>query len=193
MTNGEFFPSTAEYFYTHPKTSDGLRPDCRKCKRKQSWQWRADNPERRKASDKSWQAKNPDKVKGYHRAYIARNPEYPRERKQAYRARQKAAKATFTKEDWTAALAYFNGCCAYCGHTVGLFDRDEVLHQDHVIPVSKGGDYTPDSVVPACQSCNFRKNAKNLKAWLLEQYSKTKAKKIIKNIERYFSSIREDK
>lgn len=48
-----------------------------------------------------------------------------------------------------------NNCCAYCG--TFLFDGG---HQDHVIPVARGGAHIRKNIVWACEPCNLRKGAK---------------------------------
>lgn len=45
--------------------------------------------------------------------------------------------------------------CAYCG--TALLGGG---HQDHVIPVSRGGAHSPANIVWACEPCNLRKGAK---------------------------------
>ena len=64
-----------------------------------------------------------------------------------------------TDEQWTALQAAWNGC-AYCGET------DQALQRDCVLPISRGGRYTLDNVVPACRSCNTSKCNDEVTAWL---------------------------
>lgn len=52
------------------------------------------------------------------------------------------------------------GCCAYCGAIDTAFQRDCVL------PISRGGRYTLDNVVPACRSCNASKSNHEVTGWL---------------------------
>lgn len=44
--------------------------------------------------------------------------------------------------------------CQYCGST----PPKAVLHLDHIVPVSKGGDNTEGNLVTACDSCNIGKS-----------------------------------
>src|SRR3954466_16238173 len=53
-------------------------------------------------------------------------------------------------EQWTALHGSWGGC-AYCG------DADGSLQRDCVLPISRGGRYTLDNIVPACRSCNASK------------------------------------
>jgi 5-methylcytosine-specific restriction endonuclease McrA len=52
------------------------------------------------------------------------------------------------------------GGCAYCGVTDGALQRDCIL------PISRGGRYTLDNVVPACRSCNASKGNEEVTHWL---------------------------
>lgn len=46
--------------------------------------------------------------------------------------------------------------CAYCNCT------PTALTQDHVVPVTKGGEHTISNIVPACQSCNSAKGNRDV-------------------------------
>ena len=59
-----------------------------------------------------------------------------------------------------AALQEAWGSCAYCGVT-GV-----PLQRDCVLPISNGGRYTLDNVVPACRSCNASKWNQEVTGWL---------------------------
>ncbi|HLM17123.1 MAG TPA: HNH endonuclease signature motif containing protein [Acidimicrobiia bacterium] len=62
-------------------------------------------------------------------------------------------------EQWTAIKTAWGGC-AYCGATGGPLQRDCVL------PISRGGRYTLDNIVPACGSCNASKCNDEVTGWL---------------------------
>ena len=62
-------------------------------------------------------------------------------------------------EQWHALVAAWGGC-AYCGAT-GV-----VLQRDCVLPISRGGRYTLDNVVPACGPCNASKSNDEVTSWL---------------------------
>jgi 5-methylcytosine-specific restriction endonuclease McrA len=64
-----------------------------------------------------------------------------------------------TAEQWLAILEAW-GCCAYCG------DVEKALQKDCVQPLSRGGRYTLDNVVPACGSCNASKSNDEVTSWL---------------------------
>lgn len=62
--------------------------------------------------------------------------------------------------EWIALQAAWGGGCAYCGTT------NRPLQRDCVLPISRGGRYTLDNVVPACSSCNASKCNSEVTGWL---------------------------
>jgi len=60
---------------------------------------------------------------------------------------------------WSALKTAWVGC-AYCGAT------DKALQRDCVLPISRGGRYTLDNIVPACASCNASKCNDEVTGWL---------------------------
>lgn len=96
---------------------------------------------------RQWYEANPDKVKA--KSIIA---------DERRRSRINNLPSTLTIEQWLFIKKVYNNRCAYCGK------NSQKLTQDHVVPVSKGGGYTIDNIVPACRSCNSKKgNRKPLK------------------------------
>jgi len=70
-----------------------------------------------------------------------------------------AADNDLTLDEWEAILEAW-GACAYCGVATGPFQKDCVL------PISRGGRYTFENVVPACRSCNASKCNDEVTGWL---------------------------
>ena len=64
-----------------------------------------------------------------------------------------------TDEQWRRLQVGWGGC-AYCGAT------DRALQRDCVLPISRGGRYTLDNVVPACPACNTSKCNDEVTGWL---------------------------
>ncbi len=64
-----------------------------------------------------------------------------------------------TPGQWATLQAAWGGC-AYCGAT-GV-----PLQRDCVLPVSRGGRYTVENVVPACRACNTSKCNDEVTGWL---------------------------
>ena len=83
-------------------------------------------------------------------------------RARAARRRTKRVAASgsdLTADQWFRILEAWS-CCAYCGAD-GL-----ALQKDCVLPISRGGRYTLDNVVPACASCNASKCNTELTSWM---------------------------
>ncbi|MFF2486005.1 HNH endonuclease [Microbacterium sp. NPDC058062] len=70
-----------------------------------------------------------------------------------------AADNDLTLDEWESLVEAW-GACAYCGVTAGPFQKDCVL------PISRGGRYTFENVVPACRSCNASKCNDEVTGWL---------------------------
>lgn len=64
-----------------------------------------------------------------------------------------------TDAQWAALRAAWGGC-AYCG-----VDAPR-LQKDCMLPISRGGRYTVDNVVPACGSCNASKCNLEVTGWM---------------------------
>lgn len=71
---------------------------------------------------------------------------------QARHAKKLGLPATLTNPEWVEILEKYNYTCAYCK------EGNKPLHQEHWIPLSRGGGYTAENIVPACQRCNSRKH-----------------------------------
>ncbi len=65
--------------------------------------------------------------------------------------REQAEICDFTYAQWLAKLKEYDNHCAYCDN------KFRQLEQEHIIPLSKGGNHTASNIVPACRSCNVRK------------------------------------
>lgn len=115
-----------------------------------------------------WQQKNKDKVNI---------------QKQIRRTNKNNLPSNLNVKQWKEIKIKFNNKCAYCG-------QELPLSQDHFIPLSKGGEYTVNNIIPSCKSCNCSKNNSDFFEWYHKQefYSKEREENIIKHL-RY----REDK
>ena len=147
---------------------------------------------------KIYYKKNRSKVLQYHEQYYKRNKTHKKHYDSNYRENNKekvrywgrlsshkrraayhSLKSSLTFKQWKQALSHFNHQCAYCGST-------ESLEQEHVIPVSRGGHYTPDNIIPACRSCNASKNNKIMQDWFTqhENYSVERMANILKYVQK---------
>jgi hypothetical protein len=74
--------------------------------------------------------------------------------------RQNRSKAAWSiVHDWQRLVNRYHHCCAYCGKYAPC------IEQDHVIPRVRGGKHTIGNLLPACPSCNRRKNSSLLVEW----------------------------
>jgi 5-methylcytosine-specific restriction endonuclease McrA len=135
---------------------------------------RAKDPVRSAAEAKSWlgdhkellaerkrvrRAEDPEHCRAVAKARRDKNPEQHRAHNRTRRARVANALATLTPEQWAAIVEFFEGRCAYCN------EHDRPITQDHVKPLSRGGQHAPDNVVPACKPCNTSKGARTPEEW----------------------------
>lgn len=68
-----------------------------------------------------------------------------------------------TEREWNIAIKYFDNKCCYCGEYM-----DEPT-KDHILALKKGGQLSPDNIIPCCRTCNSSKNDRNLEEWYKEQ------------------------
>ena len=110
--------------------------------------WHFNNHEKSIAISRDWKNNNKERVKEYEQKNKVRRVAHG----ETARARRLNVDAGFMADDWIAKLNEYDHKCAYCG-------RDDVpLEQDHIIPLSKGGLHCWANIVPACRSCNCKKN-----------------------------------
>ena len=116
---------------------------------------------RRKKYRADWLQKNKEvvnqKIRQYRQTQAGR--ESNRRAVNKRRGRLDDGDCTLTHQDWDNILARFGNHCVYCGVLC------EILEQDHVVPLSRGGKHILENVVPACRSCNARKNDALLSEW----------------------------
>lgn len=138
--------------------------------------WNAEHPEsaslrarKYQASDKGKQVQREREYKDSRRSYkkdymkTPKGKEIIKNRLTRRTNRKLGVDATLTLADWRKALAYFDNKWAYCGELL------DIVHQEHFIPLSKGGGYTKNNIVPACKTCNQKKRNLNPLDWLVMQ------------------------
>lgn len=119
--------------------------------------WYRKNRQRQLGRARERREANPGLHRAYQRIWLTQNRDKDRARGARRRARKKNAPVVdFTAAQWQELLFYFDNRCAYCGC------RSSPLHQEHMIPLSRGGSHTLENIVPACMECNYRKSTRTL-------------------------------
>lgn len=94
-----------------------------------------------------------------------------------------------TESEWKETLQYFNNSCAYCK----ISDDDSIkkynrhLEQEHIIPLSQGGAFVKNNIIPSCRSCNSSKYNKSLNDFFISstKFTQSMYDKILLFIEKY--------
>lgn len=122
---------------------------------------------RAKRHDAYWS--DPDKHRAYASDYRKRNPGSSDAWRKASpdlwamrnRENQRRRRNSDSPVDYAAILERDGMVCHICGDAIPSLD---VLHFDHVIPLSKGGPHSADNIKPSHASCNLTKGARILPA-----------------------------
>lgn len=148
-----------------------------------SKEYREENKERISKRAQKYREENKEYYKKYFKRYYEEKPHIFRSARQRRRTKGKEVSHTLSAEQWEEIKMFFGGSCSYCGMTeeehVNVFN--EVLHQEHFIPLSKGGEYTHNNIIVACRACNCSKKNKDFFEWYpsYEYYSKRREKIIL--------------
>lgn len=113
------------------------------------------DPEKARQADQTYKAKPTSKKKANARRRIryAEDPDKFLASGRKWRANKRQAPINdLTTAQWKAVKEHYGHRCAYCGK------KSQRLTQDHITPLSANGPNTLWNVVPACRSCNARKN-----------------------------------
>jgi 5-methylcytosine-specific restriction endonuclease McrA len=134
--------------------------------------WRATHKKEIRSSQKTYRDTHSDEIRKKHAIYIKTyakaHPEKKRVSQRTYQAhhrelrraaqkRRRALKAhaaisDFTAAQWRMLQEHFQHRCAYCGKRAKGH-----LTQDHITPLSQGGNHTLANIIPACLKCNLKK------------------------------------
>ena len=181
-------------YYKRGKRRDGsqkYRSECKGCNKKIAAEYYDSNQESIKAKTRAYHHANRDKIVERMARYRDAHPEYFRQKNyehyhanaearkaanrqytkdnresmvvkaQRYRARKQAA---FIEDVTFETIILRDGeSCAYCGEV------PELVHLDHVHPLSRGGTHEASNLVIACATCNLQKGAKPLEEFIRVQ------------------------
>lgn len=196
-----------ENFYKDSGSKSGFRNACKFCERKRSKEYHFKNHDKNKKRLKRYHQedinrhserlkkyyeKNKESVLEYKSGYREENREILRQRQTIYRKsdkgkvttamnrqirrhRNKLVLTTLTPEQWKNCINHFEGKCCYCGSS-------EELQQEHFVPLSKGGGYTKDNILPSCGTCNAKKYNLSFADWYPNylHYDEAREQKILK-------------
>jgi 5-methylcytosine-specific restriction endonuclease McrA len=138
--------------------------------------WAAAHPDSVARSQRKWRAANP--TKGKYRAITAkcaadwyrrhraerilqikawrlRHPKLASHYNRQHLARKRAG-GNHTYAEWLALLELVGNHCLSCGKS----GSEVELTEDHIIPLSRGGNNDIDNIQPLCRSCNSIKHMK---------------------------------
>lgn len=139
--------------------------------------------DKRIRSAKQWRDKNTGKVREYNKRYKEENADLVREINQKRNARLRGLISELNAGEWSRVLKDFNYECAYCGidEKKHIELHNEKLHQEHFLPLVKGGEYTHNNIIPACKNCNSSKRDSSFFSWYprYEYYSKEREQRIL--------------
>lgn len=121
-------------------------------------------PEQSQAYLLEWRSANKERVLHY-----AKNATHKR------RAQKAASGGTgISFSAWNRLIARFRGRCAYCDQPPR---PGEILEQDHVVPLSRGGTHSEGNILPACDTCNVRKNDRLIVEWRWNKRTQRRSKR----------------
>lgn len=119
-------------------------------------QWTANNSERVRELSRLRYAKNPEKQREAETRWIEKNPNAKAIANQVRRSRENNGKRFLVTDKEIAKIKA--APCFACGSK----DRVEI---EHLIPVSRGGDYSIGNFASLCKSCNSSKRNKTVFEW----------------------------
>lgn len=136
------------------------------------------NKEKIKIRLKKWYKENKERINNNGKKYYKGNKELYKklnhknyiENKDKYNIRSEIRRtlllkniATLTLDDWNECLKFFDYKDAYTGLPM------RIISQDHIVPLSKGGAYTKQNIVPCENSINISKHNNNMETWYKNQ------------------------
>ena len=141
---GRKLEANSDNFHRQKNGRYGYTSKCKDCKNAQIADWCQRNPDKSRAQKMRWKKLNYDK-------YLQVKRDGERRRKYSLKS------GKINVEDWKNMLDECGGACLHCGST-------QDITQDHIIPLSKGGQNVIENIQPLCRSCNSKKHDKIIAA-----------------------------
>jgi hypothetical protein len=199
-------PATNEYFLSDKKSKSGLYSLCRKCTNERRKEYYSNNADKLRMLERDRYHKNNEKIREGKRRRYLENKNHIHEYMSNYRkvnkhkikrywdnyySKNKGKRLMkwhdrrnsdlsklnlFNLKEWEECLAFFGNKDAYTGKEM------RIKTQDHVIPISRGGLYIKQNIVPCDLNINSSKKDRNMEEWYREQtfFSESRLKKIYK-------------
>lgn len=159
------FPATTEYFAVEKRVKSGLFSWCRLCAAEWQREYRKNNPDRVRDTERKRNAK-PERRGSQNTSAKQRYHNDPKHliKQQAknanHRAKRYGAMGKCTAEIIQSQYSSQRGRCWWCSK-----DLNNTFDVDHRIPFSKGGTNLPENIVVTCEFCNSSKNNRLSMEW----------------------------
>lgn len=172
--NAKFREYHAAHREEHNTKALARRNENKEASRSASRKWNAEHPEAHRATNSRWRDAHRDELRGRrlayhaehkekrnaaHRAWSKAHPENGRSNRQLRRARLQGSVGTHTLSEVSAQFEIQSGRCFYCA--TPLFDGTaRKYHEEHLMPLCRGGTNDISNIVCACATCNTKKGTK---------------------------------
>lgn len=153
-------PAIDEFWYKNSRTKDGYQTRCKQCSRLRLKEWQEKNRERVQEINRIWAKNNPEKILIKNRNWNQNNPDKKRASENKRRARKTGDNGTHTGQQIQGLYIQQNGKCFHCE-----IDLSSNFHEDHWIPLSRGGSNEIENIRLLCPRCNMSKGAKLPNEW----------------------------
>lgn len=114
--------------------------------------WYLNNKDKSSANRIKWRKAHPEKDNDWRKRHPGKAVVYSQNR----RARIISSGGVVTLEEWNELLKKLDYTCVCCKR------KDVKLTQDHIVPLSTGGEHNIRNIQPLCQSCNSKKGTKTI-------------------------------
>ncbi len=166
-------------FYFRIGSSDGLRGECKNCKRDSDKQYRALNEEKHKERSRKYREENHDVLVIGKRKWYLDNAEKIKKRVSEYKktatgkrvcANSKHKRRSITGSGCVSAgelrsLLIKSKKCYWCNMK---FTKGIVKHIDHYVSIKNGGQHVLQNLVVSCAHCNLSKRHKDPYVFAME-------------------------